>query len=740
MSCAQYLWRMSAVTGMLLYFQSIYPHTIEENNPDTIHKTHELEEFVVNGIGTKLRPRAGHILMSESEIKKTPVLLGEPDVMKALQTTSGVVAGAEGFAGLYVRGGETDQNLYLLDGLPILNVYHFGGLFSTFSPTSIECVDFYKGAFPSRFSERVSGIVDISLKKPDMYKREGSFSIGLISGQLYFSTPLRKGYSAISFSLRRTWFDLFSVPVLAIINKSKEPEGKKTIFNYNFTDISVRLDASDRKTNFISASMFFGKDNFKYGEQLFDNDNGKKIYKSDINKMSWGNWGMTLSFIHYFTFGQLKLQPYAAKSFSLDYQMNAHSDVNSTMVTATSETSPSVLQAGLKETFCRRICKGLDLEVGLQQAYYDYGGWNPETHYGDILMNPGNTSHNHSRNFLFSGFADISWDIGGLLFCSAGMRTNRYISNQRSHWNCEPRLSLKINLPHYSSLAAGYSRITQYAQQISSNYIYLPSDAWLPVASHFEPLICDIYSVAYSKNFNQDININVEAWWKNMNNLADYSNAVSWTKSTSHWPDKLAFGKGWAYGLDIDMHGNYRSINWKLAYGLMWNWRKFSEINQGRRFPAKFDNRHKLDIGIGWKISKRLELNGQWEFMTGNRMTVALYNIATPDIAFPDAPSVNPLDPDGKRQDGIDYFESRNNVRMPAFHRLNINLTLRGNLNKGLSYQWDFGLYNAYCRLNPFSLVKNYVNDSGSDKSEYRKFKSLSLLPIIPSFSFTLNF
>ena len=226
-----------------------------------------------------------------------------------------------------------------------------------------------------------------------------------------------------------------------------------------------------------------------------------------------------------------------------------------------------------------------------------------------------------------------------------------------------------------------------------------------------------------------------------MNNLAEYVLNTSPETATIPWNDKLTFGRGWAYGFDLELKGNIKSINWNVAYGLMWNWRKFSELNSGKRYPAKFDNRHKIDICIGWKINERLELNGQWEFMTGSRMTLALYNIASPDIAFPEAPFVNPLDPEATRQDGIDYYESRNNIRLPSFHRLNISLSLKGRINNKLTYNWDFGLYNAYCRMNPFTIVKNYINSNWMNGDrDYRQFKTLSLFPILPSISYTLNF
>lgn len=736
--------RMSAFAFILLNSIPIYSQTLPDNKnqSDTLHHTKVLKEVIVNGTGGKGRDKIGHMSISGAEINRRPALLGEHDVIKALQTTSGVVSGTEGFAGLYVRGGETDQNLYLLDGLPLLNVYHFGGLFSTFSTHSIQQVDFYKGAFPSLFAERASSIVDVALKRPDYNKTAGTFTVGLISGQLYFSTPLKKGNSALSVALRRTWFDVFSVPALAIINSTKKSDGKKNIFHYNFTDMIVKLSATDNRRNDLSFLMFYGKDNFKLGEERFDPDESKHIYQRDVNKMSWGNWGMALNYKLSTTIGDLKIQPYVSKAFSSDTEENMDDNGSSGSLTATTEVKPSVFQAGMRETFTFPILKGFGGEAGLQQTWYDYKEvGNPIVNYSGTTAGPvPSPFRNHFKNGLLSGFAELHWNIADIFQGSIGLRGNRYLSKEMKHWNLEPRFSMKINLPYSSNISLGYSRVTQYAQQVSSNYIYLPSDAWLPTASYTKPLVCDIYSLGYFKSFNKDYILKAELWWKNMKDLAEYKPNTSVTTTTLPWYGKMTFGKGWAYGLDLEMDGSYKSINWNIAYGLMWNWRKFPGINSGRKYPAKFDNRHKLDISVGWKINDRMELNGQWEYMTGNRTTLALYNIAPPDVAFPDSPFVNPMDPGTGRQDGIDYYENRNNVRIPSFHRLNLNLSVKGRINKRITYQWDFGLYNAYCRMNPFTVVKNYVNDKWSDKGDYRKFKTLSLLPILPSVSYTINF
>lgn len=728
---------------LLLISSSSYAQSVGEDTTRNNTHTHtrELEEVIVKGVGAKGSDRIGRFSISGYEINKRPALLGEHDAIKVLQSTSGVVAGMEGFSGLYVRGGMTDQNLYLLDGLPLLNVYHLGGLFSSFPTQSIDKVDFYKGSFPAAYAERSSSIVDIALKTPDFTDRHGTFSLGLMSGQLYFSTPIRKGASALSVGVRRTWFDVFSSPIIAIMNMTKKSDGQKTIFHYNFSDVLVKFSATDGRKNDLSLLLFYGKDNFKFGEERFDPENSRYVYQRDLNRMSWGNVGLSLNYKFFTPIGNLSIQPYISRAFSSDIQENLENNENSVSLNVVTKMRPTVFQTGMREIFDFHVTNGLEGVVGMQQTWYNYNVGNPTVNYSGIpSVSVSSRLQHYFRNSLLSGFVEFDCRIADAIQGSFGLRVNRYLSKEKNHWNMEPRVSLKVNLPHRSGIALGYSRMTQYSQQVSSNYIYLPSDAWLPMANFHKPLKSDIYFLGYSQVVNRCIAIRSELWWKNMHNMAEYKPDISFSTTTLPWYSKITFGKGWAYGLDLDIEGDYKSINWSASYGLMWNWREFSDINNGKRYPAKFDNRHKIDLSMGWKINDKMELTGQWEYLTGNRITLALYNVATPDIAFPDAPFVNPVDPEGHLKEGIDYFTGRDNVRMPAFHRLNLNLSRKGQINKKLSYQWDFGLYNAYCRMNPFSIVKSYLNLEWSNKGDYRKFRTLSLLPIIPSVSYTLNF
>jgi len=184
-------------------------------------------------------PQMGMAVMDDNAIRNVPTLLGEPDVIKALQLQPGVSAGTEGFAGMFVRGGENDENLFLIDGCPIYHTNHLGGLFSPFNANAVSHLTFYKSAFPARYGGRLSSVTDLSMKSGDYESWHGNFTVGLTSANVSFSGPLVKDQTSLFVALRRSWLELVSVPALAIINASKKKSGEKVIAGYNFTDLRI---------------------------------------------------------------------------------------------------------------------------------------------------------------------------------------------------------------------------------------------------------------------------------------------------------------------------------------------------------------------------------------------------------------------------------------------------------------------------------------------------------------------
>ena len=184
----------------------------------------ELEEVRVYGneVSKVERTQMSMVEIPTSTLGKIPVLLGEPDVLKVIQLLPGVQSGTEGTSGIYVRGGGPDQNLFLLDGVPVYNASHLFGFFSVFNPAAINTVKLYKGGFPARFGGRLSSVVDIRMKEGNMKEFKGEFSIGLISSRFSLEGPIKKDKTSFILSGRRTYLDLLARPIIKAVNNSTE--------------------------------------------------------------------------------------------------------------------------------------------------------------------------------------------------------------------------------------------------------------------------------------------------------------------------------------------------------------------------------------------------------------------------------------------------------------------------------------------------------------------------------------
>lgn len=713
-----------------------------------------LPEFVVTESAAERNLNSlqmGTFSLSDEQILNMPTMFGEPDIVKTLQTLPGVSQGVEGFTGLYVRGGENDQNLFLFEGLPLYHVSHIGGIFSSFNVAQIEKVDFYKSSFPSQYGGRISSITDISMKKPNFDKFTGRFSIGLLSGNAFISGPIWKDKTAFSASIRRSWIDLISIPAIAIMNSIDKKKGKKHMFHYAFTDFNARIDHRFNQNATIMMHGYYGHDNMKLGERSFKpiNSTGTDFFEEDINKMSWGNWGVLTNFKYRLNKSQFDISAYYS-SYTSKYDQETESQTNlddaSSYGYNKSHTDNSISDFGINASYLAEFSKLYTLRTGIgyiRHRYLPEGVTHNALIDGDSIFNYNGSPHissNEANIYIDNTFQFTDW-----FALNAGLRGVMYHIESKTYNTLEPRASIRINVSQNHSIKLGYSRTHQFVQQISQNYINLPTDLWQPISTKFEPLHSDQYSIGVYGNLPYSMYFSVEGWYKDMNNVLEYREGISSLDPTIAWDDKLTSGKGWSYGMDISISRSEGKLTGSIGYGLMWNWRKFDQLNKGEKFPAKFDNRHKFNINVNYKLNDKIEFNAGWTFMTGNRMTLSLYNYDGlnynySDPIFPDAPNTNIIGSD--TFEGFDYISSRNNIRLPAYHRLDLSMNIYKRMKNGKMGIWSFGLYNAYCNMNSMTIIKTqsikWENNKMSDR--YNAFKTFSMIPIIPSVSYTYIF
>ena len=440
-------------------------------------------------------------VMDDNAIRNVPTLLGEPDVIKALQLQPGVSAGTEGFAGMFVRGGENDENLFLIDGCSIYHTNHLGGLFSPFNANAVSHLTFYKSAFPARYGGRLSSVTDLSMKSGDYESWHGNFTMGLTSANVSFSGPLVKDQTSLFVALRRSWLELVSVPALAIINASKKKSGEKVIAGYNFTDFNLKLSHRLRRFGTLSLLGYYGHDRLKMGEHRFSNDgeDTNSYFHKNENRLGWGNMLTSLRW-------HLPINTLFAYNMKASYT-RYQSDFRKTVETVSGREGKNGYENNGSRTESRNAIHDLSVDASLAfipsdrtiirlGTQYTHHRYTPEEEIQESTSLPSGNGNNESRVIAneWNAYLEGDLEVFHWLRFNAGMHGSFWVEGKQ-YQVFEPRVSADFRLSPVVSLKAGYARMSQFVQQVSDNYISLPTDV---LATHhpelfaidFRPVFC----------------------------------------------------------------------------------------------------------------------------------------------------------------------------------------------------------------------------------------------------------
>lgn len=694
----------------------------------------ELKEAVVSAQRESgiMATKMSAIEIPMNMIKNTPVLFGEADVLKTIQLMPGVQSGAEGFSGIYVRGGGPDENLLLLDGISLYNAEHMLGLFSIFQPEAVKKVTLYKGSFPARYGGRTSSIIDVRTNDGNLHETHGTVGVGVLCDKFHLEGPIAKGRTAYSISARGMHTFLFD----GILRAAKVPA------NYYFFDMNGKLTHrfSDRDRLFLNA--YYGRDIFHFmDEDEYEIAGGSNEYRKydDKTHIRWGNLLTSVRWNHVFN-GRLFSN--ATVAFT-DYRMR--------MGYTTSEKSQDT-----KYFYKYKFDYGSGIRDLTAKIDFDYtpaprhiikfGGeyvnhaYIPETYTtvekendkGQMVTDTTYTNKKEKNRLghEMSFYIEDDFTVGGWLTLNPGVHLAMFLTSGRTYWSPEPRMSAKVDFGKGVSVKAAYSRMAQYVHLLSSAQITLPIDLWVPITRNIKPVTADQYSLGLYYNGLPGWEFSVEGYWKDMHNVLEYKDGVSFMASSQSWEDNVVMGDGRAYGVEVFIQKTIGKTTGWLGYTLAKSDRVFSNglINNGERYPYRYDRRHNISLVVNQQLGKKWDLSAVWTFATGGTTTI------------PERESIVML-PDGTFTQ-IDYAPHRNNYRLPPSHRLNIGVNYHKRLRRGESI-WNFGVYNAYNRLNPNFVYYKADTRGDSESSLYTrkaKLKSVTILPIIPSFSYTYNF
>ncbi len=658
----------------------------------------------IEGLGT------GRIELQNAVIGKIPHLLGEADLFKTLQLLPGIQSSGEGTSGFVVRGGNTDQNLILLDEAIVYNPFHLMGFFSVFNRDALQNITVYKGDIPAQYGGRLSSLVDVRMKDGSLRKRIISGGIGTVSSHLNIELPLIKERSSLMLAARRSYADLF-LPL------SNDPDIKNN--RLYFYDINAKLNFSLNQSNRLYYSFYKGRDAFLLSKLVL---------------VSWGNLTQTLRWNHLFSdrlFSNLNLVYNA-----YDYDLGKNADL--TGITWES----GLNDLSLKYDFTLFAGNGQTIRFGAGSIlhHFDPGavsGTTDRSLYNSVQLPRSNaleSSIYYSHQIETPGRFGFEIGIRYSHFAAMGKTTvygfdefyqptdtSEYGPGEvyQTYGGFEPRLGIRYSLNSFSSLKASYSRTRQYLHLASNTGADTPLDVWLPSGKHIRPQTADQFSIGYFRNvYVPALEISVEAYMKQMHQQIDFRDHARIFLNPL-LEAEFRVGEGWSYGLEFLVRKSEGRLTGWIGYTLSRSMKKIGEVNQGKAYPSDFDRLHDLSVVLSYDISTRSGFGLNWVYYSGLPVTF----------------------PSGKFEywnSFVPVYTERNARRMPDYHRLDLSYTLKSKPNPNRSFQgeWVFSVYNAYYRKNAWMIYFTSSEDNPST-TEARK---LYMFPIIPSVSYHFRF
>lgn len=673
----------------------------------------------------------GSVDVPLQHIKQSPMLLGENDVLKSLQLLPGVQSGNEGFTGLFVRGGGPDENLVMLDGIPIYNVDHLLGIFSVFQTEAVKKVTLYKGSFPARYSGRVSSIVDVRTNDGNMKETEGSFTIGLVTDKFHLEGPIIKDKLSYSVSARGTLTGL----LLPLASKMLNQEETGTYFFYDINSkLSWRINDRDR----LYLGAYLGSDVLKFENNANNDLSLGEVLIQERYKMgySWGNKLVSLRWNHIFS-NQLFANTTIAYN---QYKMKVNSDVkekrNEEGMDIESIYSlayhSSIQDISARIDFDYKPSSEHIIKFGGEFVHHIYtpqsvNHLNFNLKFDDMALSDTLVVNQSQRKHLGSEvsiYAEDNMKVGERFTLNPGLLFAVFNTQSKTYYSLQPRLNTKLSFD-VLSVKAGYSRMAQYVHLLSSSSFTLPMDLWVPITKDIRPVTSDQFSLGFYSDTVYGWEFSLEGYLKLTKNILEYKEGTSSIMgSGTNWEDNVAMGEARAFGVELMAEKTLGVLTGWLSYTWSKSDRIFPDgsINAGRWFPYKYDRRHSIDLALTYKPKKNIDLNLTWQYSSGGTTTVA-----TGKTAFI---GVNGIVVE-------DEVLDRNNLRLPPSHNLNIGINIHKAHRKGESV-WNFSVYNVYNQKNPnIVMAQSIQNQDGEYKLALDK---ITILPLLPSLSYTRTF
>lgn len=661
-----------------------------------------------------------------NKIQKGNHLMGEADAFRFISMLPGVSTGADGVGGLNVRGGSYDQNLILLDGVPLYNAGHALGIFSIFNGSSIKNVNMVHGAIPARYGGRLSSVIDVQTKDGNMEKTTGEVSMSLISLKASVEGPLIKNRLSYHISARRTFLDIWLKELAGFIGQEA---GTSSTANYYFYDINGKIHWRVNEKNRVIVQMFDGRDRFQ-SASTFDSESVTDVNESDLgwgNRMVSARWSSQWSknLFSKMTFYQSSYEVSSFKNYG--FLQRAGSSQLSDFWSYLFNSSIDEKAGKFEIDYLPSMNHYLKFGVGTYHRSFKPGtinvseAANPELSFGSINKSVLLDKLRFSDGGLneIQSYIEDDWTINDYLQIQYGVHSSIlfFDESQNPFYSWQPRFALLTkNGP--VTFKIGASNMMQYVHLLSNTGLGLPTDIWIGANDQLLPQTAWIYSSTFTFQPTKGYDFGLDVYYKNMNHLTSFKEGEPVEiNDITNWTDAVPAGTGEAYGVELYFEKYLGKTNIHSSYSYSVSNRTFADLNVGNPFPFSFNRQHTFKLNVYRKLSDFSEFSMNWIFASGNHYT------RPEDII---------IDVDGKI---VLLYPEKNNTRFEPYHRLDIGFGFYNKFNWGKTKLF-LGLYNVYNRKN------YYYVDISRNRREPQKFElnSFALLPVTPNISYTVEF
>jgi hypothetical protein len=689
----------------------------------------ETDEVIItarNPLENTESAKTGFIELTGKDIKKLPSLMGEADLIRALHYSPGVQSSGDGNSGFYVRGGNVDQNLILLDNAVVYNPSHVLGFFSVFNPDIISNATLIKSGIPSNYGGRISSVLTVRTIDGDFEKHLAAATLGLIYSKATLQGPLIKSKLSYFISFRKTYINELVKPLMGLF-MNVDSGGVLGGSNYGMFDLNLKLSYKLGNRNRLSLMAYKGKDNFLLNKPKIN-------YKSEIN---WGNTILAFNWNWVINDSSFLVNSLNYSSYDFDY--------NSEQVIFGIDLYSAIRNFNYKLEYTRNNFLKGSLKAGIEAKFYRFV---PNRFM--LSVNQEDVNYSTFQDLYadeFAAFASWEKDITKKLRIYGGLRLNNYsqlgpyqVSNRtpegviqdtsyysrfetiKSYTCLEPRLSARLQTGTNSSIKASYTRNYQFIHVTSASSVTMPSDIWIPSTSNTRPQFGDQVTLGYYLNFrNNSSTASVEAYYKRLENQVEMLYGLGASLQDVSFENSLTSGKGYASGIEFFYRKQMGKLTGSLVYSLSYSERQFDSINYGKPFPAKYDRRHEANLTASFRPNDRWDISLAFVYATGNAMTVPvqLYLVNSNIIV---------------------YYGETNGFRIPPYHRMDLSVTYNFKPKRKFESSLNFSVFNIYNRANTFLIYFDIQGDIVNDHSLTITARQISIFPIIPSISWNLKF